>query len=49
MTPQIYGIAALSISIIALLTAIFKRQINKALSATSSVDSSAKAAHSAHL
>jgi len=40
MTPQIYGIAVLSLSAIALLTVIFKRQINKALSKTPPIDDS---------
>jgi hypothetical protein len=35
MTPQLYGILVLSLSAVAVLTAIFKRQINKVLSLTS--------------
>jgi hypothetical protein len=34
MTPEFYGIAVLSLTAIAVLTVIFKRQINKALSKT---------------
>jgi hypothetical protein len=30
MNPQTYGLAALSISVLAVLVAIFKRRINKA-------------------
>jgi hypothetical protein len=37
MTPQLYGVAALLLGAAAVLTVIFKRQINKALSHTPSV------------
>jgi hypothetical protein len=37
MTPQIYGITALVLGVAAVLTVIFKRQIDKALSNTPSV------------
>ena len=35
MSPQTYGIVVLSLSVVALLTALFKRQINRFLSKTS--------------
>jgi H+/gluconate symporter-like permease len=40
MTPQLYGILVLSLSAVAVLTAIFKRQINKVLSRTSAAPDS---------
>jgi hypothetical protein len=44
MTPQLYGIGALLLGVAAILSAIFKRQINKALSANSSAHSTPKGA-----